>query len=158
MNTDLISMDKKYKYRNGIPARVLCIDSGRAKYPVLSLPPDGTPIFHTANGRYYFNNSPDSLHAFDLIEVSPYEDFKIDEPVVVWQNHNDPATKYIRYFAGVSDTGLPTTWIGGATSWSVEENTDLIEQKKNIHTCSLFKVWDNCMRLSDYEKQYGPLE
>lgn len=50
----------------------------------------------------------------DLIEVSPWNDFKIDEPVIA--TSCGEISK--RYFAGVSKGGLPTVWPHGATRWS----------------------------------------
>ena len=63
--SNTISMDKKYKYRNGEPARVLCIDSS-GLYPVISLDPEGYTIKHISTGHFY---GIDRMNAFDLIEV-----------------------------------------------------------------------------------------
>ena len=51
----------------------------------------------------------------DLIEVSPYDDFKIDDPVMVSLN----GVYWERgYFAGVNTKGMPTAFDSGSTSWS----------------------------------------
>jgi hypothetical protein len=53
---------------------------------------------------------------FNLVEINPYADWKIDDKVLVW---NDPLYKKRRYFAGtVSDDGKPMVFDDGATSWS----------------------------------------
>jgi hypothetical protein len=53
----------------------------------------------------------------DLIEVSPYEDFKIDDKVLVW---DEGGLKHRRYFAGVSISGKPMAFVDGNTSWSTK--------------------------------------
>ena len=63
-----------------------------------------------------------------LIEINPYEHIKIDDRVLVWDNSTSEKCK--RHFAGVDSNGKPTTWYGGATSWS-SLNSD-------------YRVWDNC--------------
>jgi hypothetical protein len=108
-----ISMDKQYKYRNGEPARVLCVDRpGIEKYPVLSMTKTGKLYRHTVNGSVCAEKED-----YDLIEVSPYDDFVIDEPVMV---RDKTAETWARgYFAGVDKDGIPMTWAEGATSWSI---------------------------------------
>lgn len=52
----------------------------------------------------------------DLIEISPYEDFKIDDKVLVWDNETNE--KHKGHFAGISDTGKPKIWSEGGTSFT----------------------------------------
>lgn len=49
-------------------------------------------------------------------EVLPWEDFEIDEPVMVRHSEYDPWQR--RHFAGVSNFGLPKTWDSGRTKWT----------------------------------------
>jgi len=64
-----ISMEKKYRYRNGEPARVLCTDSPHPSRPVVSLGlEDGRLLTHFPNGWFW---GWDSLDGHDLIEVKP---------------------------------------------------------------------------------------
>ena len=110
-----ISMDKKYKYRNGESARVFCNDRPEFnEYIVISMDKWGNPRFHTSEGCIS-NFKQSSSH--DLIEVSPYEDFKIDDKVIVW-NTNELKKK--RHFAGVNDEGQPMAWYEGKTSFTAE--------------------------------------
>lgn len=51
--------------------------------------------------------------------MSNYDDFKIDEKVLVWDNCEE-GYKLKRHFAGVVD-GFPSTWHNGATSWSIND-------------------------------------
>lgn len=79
----MISMDKTYKTADGQPMRVLCIDANGV-YPVISLCVSGVALMHRADGTQYFDER------FNLIEVGPYDDFKIDEKVMVRDtNHED---------------------------------------------------------------------
>lgn len=77
------------------------------------------PISHyidgTLLGEYYYPNKQ-----FDLVEKFPFEDFKIDDLVMVsdFEIKSTKSIWYKRYFAGISDTGYPLTFVDGATSWS----------------------------------------
>jgi hypothetical protein len=59
-----IDINKKYRYRSGESARVICIDACES-YPVIAIDEAGDPTTHTADGRYHENGEDDS----DLIEV-----------------------------------------------------------------------------------------
>ena len=59
----------------------------------------------------------DGLNPFcSLVEVSPYPDFKIDEPVMVRDESGNEWDK--KCFSGVSKNGLATCWLHGGTSWT----------------------------------------
>ena len=60
-----ISMGKLYQYRNGEPARVVCIDRP-SEFSVISIQKNGTIRTHLIDGRYVLNDESD----FDLIEVT----------------------------------------------------------------------------------------
>jgi hypothetical protein len=113
----MISMDKKYKYRNGEPARVLCVDRANSQMPVVSLTADGAITLHTKAGGYLVECEGD----LDLIEVSPWDDFKIDEPVMV-RNHDSHMWQG-RHFAGVATSGSARAWENGLTSWTANGRT-----------------------------------
>lgn len=72
----MISLDKKYRYRDGRPARVLCVDrpspdgGGR---PVVSMNEEGGISVHLADGRATSHGADSDL---DLIEVR--------EPLECW--------------------------------------------------------------------------
>jgi hypothetical protein len=124
----MIEMGKKYRTRDGWPARVICVDA-KTPRPVIAIaedprdPSDDFVIRTTMEGR--FNDSNKS--GYDLIEVGPYDDFKIDEPVMV----REGVRRWIRrYFAGVAPDGRATTWNSGATSWTTDSHMP----------------WDECRR------------
>jgi len=112
-------MGKKYKYRNGEPARVLCTDRpSDGSLHVISIEEDGDIICHTLEGYFYSDKTASN---YDLIEVSPYEDFKIDDKVIVW---DIKGMHFRRHFAGVDKEGRPLTWVGGLTSYTGHHTND----------------------------------
>ena len=82
-----ISKDKKYKTRCGYPVRILCTDLKNGITPVLTAAEDilGNELLsmHTQEGICPGNSD------FDLIEVTPYADFKKDDKVMVSDNGKD---------------------------------------------------------------------
>ena len=60
-----IDMAKKYTYRNGEPARILCVDAPSLQ-SVISMTEGGNSLHHTAMGEYLPSKAE---HPLDLIEV-----------------------------------------------------------------------------------------
>jgi len=123
-----IEMGKKYKSKNGeFTAEALCVDL-KSEYPCVMrcIYNDQTEnvIKYTVDGFFLADKRNDERN---LIEVSPYADFKIDDKVIVW---NNSGKKYNQYFAGLHEDGSPMTFLNGATSFS------------NITQLSVH--WDNC--------------
>jgi hypothetical protein len=59
-----------------------------------------------------------ALEEYSLIEVSPYEDWEIDEPIWV---RDFPDDRWVpRYFAGVSKAEEPLAWQEGRTSLTAQ--------------------------------------
>lgn len=74
--------------------------------------------------------------SLDIVkESTPYDDFKIDDKVLVW-NNEDGSRRYRRYFAGVTEWGLPKTYAGGNTSWSAS-------------SADAISVWRNCIKAEE---------
>lgn len=71
-----ITMDKKYTYRNGESARILCVDRPDADIPVISMRANGALIFHRAYGKEYSD-----VFEWELIEEWTPKD---KEPVWAW--------------------------------------------------------------------------
>lgn len=63
-----ITMDKKYRYRDGEAARILCLDGTRPAYPVVSTNGFGTTCAHTKEGNF---TDDGRKHKYDLVEVKP---------------------------------------------------------------------------------------
>jgi len=129
-----VDMSKKYHYRNGRPAQVLCIDRDHPEYPVVSMTEDGTLITHDVEGYVW---DKDHKEMYDLIEDNPYASFQIDEPVMVRDDCDSAWTK--RHFAGVDSEGRPMTWACGMTSWTASNNKTM---------------WKECRRPTKGERLY----
>ena len=68
--TEPITMDKKYRYRNGEPAEIESVGvNGSDLYPVTAINQQGCRTTHTEVGKYYNNNT--EANSLDLIEVRP---------------------------------------------------------------------------------------
>ena len=120
----MIDMDKKYRTRDGRAVRVLCTDMKNPTYPVIALIEDVSKNGETLEYFGSFTSegcasSTCEANDRDLVEVPPYDGFKIDEPVMVRDN---AGSQWIpRYFAGLNDNGYPTTWGDGQTSWTCQD-------------------------------------
>lgn len=119
----MIDINKKYRYRNGEPARVLCTDGSRNMFPVVSISKSGGLHVHTLEGgRVSYDQNYD--HEYDLIEIT----LEVDDPVIVWDKG---LSKKNRYFKEFNDDGKIVCFGGGATSFSNSTN----------YSCD--KSWDN---------------
>ena len=114
-NSKLVSMDKRYKTRDGRSVRIICTDMKGGEHCVVALVQEGECEDigrYTAEGLFWSSNE-ESRH--DLIEVSPYEDWKVDDLIVV-KNNNSDSWEY-RHFAGTVN-GVPCAWDSGRTSYT----------------------------------------
>ena len=68
-----IDINKKYRYRNGGIARILCID-GPGDQPVISLDETGDALAHSDDGRFFRDEEEAS---FDLIEVREPREWRL---------------------------------------------------------------------------------
>jgi hypothetical protein len=110
-----ISKDKKYKTRNGFDVKIYEVyeDKVHAAYLL-----GETWICSSWDTEGFYKNDKEE-HVSDIIEISPYEDFKIDDKVLVWDDEDD---KVKAYFAGVNKNGFPTAWCDGRTSFTETES------------------------------------
>jgi hypothetical protein len=108
-----ISMDKKYKTLDGRDAKIIAI-CDNLDQPVIGIVDGHNAITQwTIDGRKWKGGFDRYL---DLVEVSPYADFKVDDKVLV--NDGEDKCWYKRYFAGIdSDTGEALAFLDGKTSW-----------------------------------------
>jgi hypothetical protein len=114
MNEDkTVSLDKTYA-SDGERVRLLCTDrQGSAN----GKPVVGVMISNGNLRSWYLDGSfkgPDHPHHYDLMEVSPFEGWAIDEPV--WVRRESHSKWSAAHFAGVSEFGAPTVFQGGRTS------------------------------------------
>lgn len=109
-----ISMNKKYKV-NGLALTVLTVTKP-GEFPIVGYTPEGF--------LYCFDTAGTSAYGgYSLIEASPYEDFVINEPVMVRDSHDKHWCK--GHFTGINeDSGWASvssysSWMrGNATSVS----------------------------------------
>ena len=94
----MIEMDKKYKTRSGLPVRILCNDLKYDRYIVIAAvynPEAGyESTMSITNTGSYIEGEENPL---DLIEVTPYDNFKEDDLCVVWDDGKE--REEFRYFA-----------------------------------------------------------
>jgi hypothetical protein len=105
-----ITMGKKYT-SNGRPVIIRYVDGKNTRYPVLAEFEDGAVEFFSASGAC----SDLTPSEYDLVEVSPYADWKIDQKIMVSEDGEDWRK---RHFAGVDEEGCPLAWVTSSTSWA----------------------------------------
>jgi len=120
-----VSLDKKYRTRNNLPVEIFKIKDG----VVYGLMQETNLLKWFTSGRFL---SECTESCFDLIEVSNYTDFKIDDVVLV-SNNGDVWLK--SYFCKVSDNGKAIVFDDGKTSY-----TATLEGKIK---------WDKCVKWED---------
>jgi hypothetical protein len=134
----MIDMNKKYKTGDGLSVRILCVDAAMKDYCVITLVSRSTENGgkeeilkrFTKEGKSYVNG-PDSIG--DLVEVSPYEDFKTDDLCVVWDRGNGVR---FRYFSHVDKhSGEALFFAEGKTSFTHDSHT----------------TWPNCRKATPLE-------
>jgi hypothetical protein len=114
----MISLDKTYKTKSGSKVIIHAI------YPYNEMQQVQGAIDYnnctqmnswSLDGRFHEGTTDGS--SLDLVEVSPYEDWKIDDKVIVtFADDEDEEGKY--YFAGLNKSNLPCVFKDGRTSWS----------------------------------------
>ena len=104
-------MNKKWRTKDGRDARIVCVDLKHENYPVLCLVTreSGIEDMFALTEELHFCREP------YITEVMPWDDIKVDDPVVCW---NKSGHKYKGYFAGVDCYGKPKTWLYCRTSFS----------------------------------------
>lgn len=117
----MISKNKKYRTRNNCEWKLyeLYDDSVHGAYSA-----DGKqwrPEMWNLDGSFITINAESCL---DLIEISPYADFKIDDKVLVWSDLQPRKLK--RHFAGLNNKGLPTAFHQGKTSFTSDDDDSKI--------------------------------
>lgn len=127
----MIEITKKYKTRSGLPVRVIATDI-KGPYPVVAAVLDNcdveTVCVYTNTGEFLRG---DINHPDDLFEVTPYEDFKVDDLCVVWEVEN---SKEFRYFSHEKEN-LAWCFGSGGTSYTRTTTTS----------------WTNCRKATEEE-------
>ena len=128
----MIEMGKKYKTRSGLPVRILCNDFKNNTYPVIAAVYDQETgcesTISVSNTGSYLEEEENPL---DLIEVTPYDDFKEDDLCVVWEITE---SKEFRYFSH-EKSSIAWCFSSGGTSYTKTATTS----------------WTNCRKATDEE-------
>jgi hypothetical protein len=109
----MIDMNKTYRTVAGQDVRILCVDCS-GEFPVIGLITRCSHPRHEVVHGWDSHGNQGSHPNYNLVEVTPWDDFEIDELVMV-RNGNGPWLR--RYFAGV-DEGRASSWEWGRTRWT----------------------------------------
>lgn len=116
-----ISMDKKYRTRDGREVRLYAVNGG-GNYPVHGAIDGGGDAWHleawAIDGKQH-DDAP-GPQSGDLIEINPYDHLRKGDRVLV---SIDGGSIVRRYFSHVGEDGRPHAFINGATEWSSSGNT-----------------------------------
>lgn len=123
-----IDTNKKYRTRDGHDVEIIAIRP-ELKDGVIGII-EGEDFVREWDKEGFYSHDKEFCN-FDLIEVTPYADFKVDDKVLIKDKYDKTWSK--RYFAGIID-GKPHVFINGTTSWSNNNKT---------------KSWDNIVRWED---------
>jgi hypothetical protein len=128
-----INKYKKYRTRIGLDVKIYEIYEDFNIVHGVAIGRDGCPVASLEwdlNGETYHSYG---VGGNDLIEVSPYEDFKMDDNVLVWDEGNRH-NKSKRHFAGLDDKGNALAWSRGNTSFTADGSCDM---------------WENCEKYEE---------
>ena len=112
-----ISLDKKYRTESGTKVVIYAVYPDQEVSQV-----HGALVYSSYTQPQswsilgFFHEAGEGRSTLDLVEVVPYEDWKIDDKVIVW--NSDTGVSYRRYFAGIDRNGNITTFVNGNTSWT----------------------------------------
>ena len=128
----MLDMKKEYETQDGNRVKLFTkeIFNGETFYYGLIYLENSAPL--TAR----FDKNGESYNSITIIkEVNKYKDYKIDDPVLVYDDYDDfDDIKYRAYFAGVNENNKPTTFPHGTTSWTTISNEVV--------------TWNYCMRVT----------
>jgi hypothetical protein len=115
----MISKDKKYKLRMDGEVELFEVNNefSFGKYRVTPCSEWNASRWSSKNGCYQVIG--ESL--LDLIEISPYADFKIDDKVLVWNNPSTKSFSKVKaHFSGIDSENKPMTFNDGTTKFTHE--------------------------------------
>jgi hypothetical protein len=123
----MITMDKNYQTRSGLPVRIICVDR-KGEYPVVAIAneDDGTGgyiIDTTIDGAYvYVVGFAQEYDQYDIIEIDLMKDVQVDDKILVRDSVIDDWQK--KHYAG-KDDNFYYTWPHGTTSWSTGFHSEI---------------------------------
>ncbi len=130
----MIDLTKTYRTKDGHKVFLYDIVSEKYKsyYPIIGayeyITSDGEIAINlirwTIDGKF----RTDEESVLDLVEVTPFDDFKINDVIKVGNNlHPDdnPDKTYLRHFAGISKNNKVTTFPGGRSQFTYDGKVKL---------------------------------
>lgn len=118
------TVKKEYRTKSGLPARIICTDRKGFGQPVVVLVEANaeTETLCGYSTDLTYSNTPSAM---DLVEVTPWGDFQIDDKVVGGFSPETlsaaiiPTPSTVKgHFAGVSSNGKPLIFFNGKTSYT----------------------------------------
>ena len=126
--------EPQYRTKSGRKARILDANFARKNFPVVAaVLKDGREEevnHYTADLKYWATGSESEM---DLVLATEWDDFKVDEPVMVRDKGFDWSRSY---FKKISAEGKPCTFKSGTTSWTCKNR---------------FYIWEECRRPTEEE-------
>lgn len=124
---------KKYRTESGLPVRLICTDgiNGLNRFSIGLVKIDDVELIHVYDEELKSMVSKE----FDLVEITPWQHIKVDQPVYVKDKRDIEWFK--RHFAKVIN-GKPHVWAHGATKWSSEREPSITS-------------WHECITIEEYE-------
>lgn len=119
-----VSMDKKYKTKSGKPARIISVNRfSNAGYTVVALiQGELEEAIETFTEDGYINRDK-SGSEIDLVEIHPWDDIKINDPVIAKIGDRKP---FKAHFAGIIN-GHPSVYPNCCSSWTCEDEPFLVD-------------------------------
>jgi hypothetical protein len=110
-----IKVGDVYQNENGASVRIICINRKGCSYSVVGLVDKGNHEI----AQYYTNDGVYSGAASGekLILPECYNDWQIDDPIWVWDDHGS-SNAVPSHFAGMGEDGRVKAWANGLTSHS----------------------------------------
>ena len=109
----IIDINKKYRTSDGRNVRILCTNrkalNERSVIGLIDMGIYELDMIWDIHGKQ--GDSP----FCDLVEITPYSDWEVDKPVIVWDN---PEKRIVGHFARVSAERFPMIWENGKTSFT----------------------------------------
>ena len=127
--------EPQYRTITGLKARIIATDINSRQFPIAVAVTEANGAEVVFGYTAEFNIYADGASSLkDLVLVTEWDDFKVDDPVMV----RDKGCSWTReHFRGINRKGQPTTF-AGATSWSNKGDLDNI-------------IWDECRRPTEEE-------
>jgi hypothetical protein len=133
----MFELGKTYRAHSGVNVRIVSTTSGITGFPFIGVVeghPDEFLCSISTSGETWkihgaFDLGNHQLYTCNFSEITPWDDFVINEPVMV--RDSEEAEWQSAHFAKVVE-GVPCVWPDGKTSWTTTSASFL---QKRMHAC-----------------------